>query len=189
MADGQPDHLTWRLRLLAGIVALSLAFLVRLGSIQIVNHAKYVEEAAVTHKGADAVPAPRGVILDATGFPLATSVDTWTSTSMRSSGSRRTRRRRPPCNWLRSCAWTRAPCSRWVRRARRRHRRPPQLPVRAGAGAGSQGHLGIRLLPAQRIYPEGDLAGPVVGLVGIDGKGLWGAEADFDRVSRAASPA
>ena len=78
MADSRPDHLTWRLRLLAALVALSLvALLGRLAQIQIVDHAKYGEEAALTHQGVDSVPAARGAILDATGFPLATSIDTW----------------------------------------------------------------------------------------------------------------
>jgi len=185
LADGRPDHLTWRLRLLAGIVALSLAFLlVRLGSIQIVNHAKYVEEAAVTHKGADAVPAPRGVILDATGFPLATSVDTWDiyidaflwqqTDKAQKASVQLAEELRMDSRSLFALGTARKAGDVPVRR---------NYPYEQGQALDRKDIWGIRLIPsAQRIYPEGDLAGPVVGLVGIDGKGLWGAEADFDQI-------
>ena len=45
--------------------------------IQILDHHQYAEEAAATHAGIATVPAARGAILDSTGFPLATSEDTW----------------------------------------------------------------------------------------------------------------
>src|SRR5690606_15189085 len=42
---------------------------------------------------------------------------------------------------------------------------------------------GVRALPNSiRVYPEGDLAGPLVGNVGLEGAGLWGIEMDFDHV-------
>jgi cell division protein FtsI/penicillin-binding protein 2 len=47
------------------------------------------------------------------------------------------------------------------------------------------GLWGVRLIPsAQRVYPEGNLAGSLVGYVGRDASGLWGIESDFDHVLR-----
>ena len=44
---------------------------------------------------------------------------------------------------------------------------------------------GVRLLPSsQRVYAEQDLAGPLIGFVGLDGSGLWGIERDFDPILR-----
>src|SRR5689334_19908171 len=51
--------------------------MVRLYRVQVLNHDDYMKEAAVTRQGAVTEPAPRGTILDATGYPLATSVDAW----------------------------------------------------------------------------------------------------------------
>ena len=78
MPDPRPNHLTWRLFVLAGVVAVAMVVLIgRLAVIQILDHHRYAEEAAATHAGIAELPAPRGAILDATGFPLATSEDTW----------------------------------------------------------------------------------------------------------------
>ncbi len=185
MADGRPDHLTWRLRVLAAVVGLAMcALFVRLGMIQIVDHAKYAEEAAVTHKGVDTVPAQRGAILDATGFPLATSVDTydvyidaflWQQTTKAQKASQQLgdELRMDP-KALYASGTSRKTGDVVVRR---------QLPYEQGLALDKKDIWGVRLSrSSQRIYPEGDLAGPVVGLVGLDGKGLWGAEADFDSV-------
>ena len=78
LPDPRPNHLTWRLFVLAGLVGVAMVVLIgRLAVIQILDHERYAEEAAATHAGIVELPAPRGNILDATGFPLATSADTW----------------------------------------------------------------------------------------------------------------
>ena len=57
------------------LVLASIAMvMVRLYQVQILNHEGYLEQAAVTRQGAATLPAARGAILDATGYPLATSV-------------------------------------------------------------------------------------------------------------------
>ncbi|MXW34163.1 MAG: penicillin-binding protein 2 [Chloroflexi bacterium] len=49
----------------------------------------------------------------------------------------------------------------------------------------AEGLWGVRLLPSsRRVYAERELAGPLIGYVGLDGHGLWGVEADFDHVLR-----
>ena len=185
MADGRPDHLTWRLRLLATLVGLAmLALFVRLGQIQIIDHEQYVEEAAFTHQGVDAVAAPRGAILDSTGFPLATSVETW-DVYVDSFLWRQADKARGAATALASELNMDARTILGAGTAQRGGdivvRR--QLPYQQGIALAEKELWGVRLLPSsQRIYPEGDLAGPLVGYVGLDGKGLWGAESDFDGI-------
>jgi cell division protein FtsI/penicillin-binding protein 2 len=177
--------LTWRLRLIAAVVACAmLALLGRLATIQIADHARYVEEAAATHHGAASVPAPRGAILDATGFPLATSVDTW-DVYIDSFLWRQTEKARAAASRLADALLMDADALLAAGTAKRDGdvivRR--QLPYSLGNDLRALELWGVRVLPSsQRVYPEGDLAGPLVGYVGLEGKGLWGAEADFEQI-------
>lgn len=186
MADSRPDHLTWRLRLLATLVALSLVGLLgRLAQIQIVDHARYVEEAAATHQGVDSVPAARGAILDATGFPLATSIDTWDvyidSFLWQQQAAHATEAATGLADALKLDARTLLASGTAQKTGDVLVRR--QLAYDQGIALRKLDLWGVRLLPSsRRAYPEGDLAGPVVGFVGIDSRGLWGAESDFDSV-------
>jgi cell division protein FtsI/penicillin-binding protein 2 len=59
------------------VVAAFGVVMVRLYRVQVLSHDTYMAEAAVTRQGAITVPASRGAILDATGYPLATSIDAW----------------------------------------------------------------------------------------------------------------
>ncbi|MEI7926455.1 MAG: hypothetical protein WCI61_09750, partial [Chloroflexota bacterium] len=78
MTKSHSNHLTWRHWILATVVVGSLAVvLVHLYRVQVLDHEQYIKEAAITRQGAVTVSASRGAILDATGYPLATSVDTW----------------------------------------------------------------------------------------------------------------
>jgi cell division protein FtsI/penicillin-binding protein 2 len=183
--DGRPDHLTWRLRLLATLVGFAfVALLARLAMIQIADHERYAEEAAVTHHGIDSVPAPRGAILDATGFPLATSIDTWDvyidsflwrqADKARLASAKLGEALRMDATALFAAGTAQRAGDIVVRR---------QLPYTLGNELRALDLWGVRLLPSsQRVYPEGDLAGPLIGYVGLDGKGLWGAEADFEHI-------
>ena len=57
------------------------------------------------------------------------------------------------------------------------------LDYERGLALRERGIWGVRLLPSsQRVYAEQDLAGPLIGYVGLDGSGLWGIERDFDPV-------
>ena len=171
--------------MLATLLGLALLGLVaRLASIQILDHQKYVDEASTTHQGTKSIVASRGAILDATGFPLATSVDTW-DVYIDTFLWKQTEK-------AQSAAIELAPVLGMDQRAlfvmgtarqqgdmvvRR------QIPYDLGVQLQQRDLWGIRLLPSsQRIYPERDLAGPVIGYIGLDGKGLWGVEADFDQI-------
>ncbi|HRC61931.1 MAG TPA: penicillin-binding protein 2 [Dehalococcoidia bacterium] len=185
MPESRPNHLTWRLLLLAGLVSIALVALVfRLATIQIVDHQQYADEAAATHAGVADLPAPRGAILDSSGFPLATSEDTWDVYIDR-------------FLWRDAAKASAAANSLGVALGRDAQALlklgtegnngdvvvQRQLPYEAGVQLRSQGLWGVRLLPSsKRVYPEGGLASSIVGFVGIEGTGLWGVESDFDGV-------
>ncbi len=187
MPDPRPNHLTWRLLLLSGLVGVALVVLIgRLAVIQILDHEQYAEEAAVTHAGIATLPAPRGVILDSTGFPLATSEDTWDVYIDRFLWRDRVQA---------ADAATRLGTALGVDGGALLQRGTAedtgdvvvqrQLPYEAGVRLREQKLWGVRLLPSsRRIYPEGGLASSVVGFVGLEGAGLWGVEADLDSVLR-----
>ena len=192
MPDANPgqdrtDHMTWRHWLLTGLIGLGLAaLLVRLAQIQIADHGRYAAEAAASRIGAAVLPAPRGAILDATGFPLASSIDTWDLYVDSSLWRDRDRARTAAAavaaelgadaGALFARGTARETGDTLIRR---------YLGYEQGLALRARGLWGVRLLPSsRRVYAEGDLAGPLIGYVGLDGAGLWGIEADFDHVLR-----
>ncbi|MCA9856085.1 MAG: penicillin-binding protein 2 [Dehalococcoidia bacterium] len=183
MTSKRTDQLTWRHWTLAGLVLLSiLAVMVRLYQVQILNHEGYLEQAAATRQGAATLPAPRGAILDKTGYPLATSVDTWDvyidrflwrdrEKALRSASGLADFLGMSPGDLFDAGTEYDTGDSLVVR----------QLDYERGLVLDDLDLWGVRLLPSsKRIYPEGDLAGSLVGYVGRDGVGLWGIESDFD---------
>ena len=159
---------------------------VRLYRLQVVEHDRYLEEALITRYGTATVPAPRGVITDATGYPLAASVDTWdvyidrfqwrdreqASLSAIELGAELGR----DADELYAHGVEYETGDYLVLR---------DLGYEEGLALRAQGLWGVRLLPsAVRQYPEGDLARQIIGHVGIDGTGLWGVEADYDHLLR-----
>ena len=183
----RPDHLTWRHWLLVAAVALGLgALLVRLAIVQVVDHERYLEEAAAARRGVETVIAPRGAILDASGYPLATSIDTWDVYIDSFLWRDRERARVAAAGlgvalgldfdtlYLYGTVQERGDVI--VLR---------QLDYEPGLALRDEGLWGVRLLPSsRRVYAEDDLAGPLIGYVGLDGRGLWGVEADYDHVLR-----
>ena len=187
MADPRPDHFTWRHRVLVAATAIVLVGLgARLAQIQIADHERYARQAALTRFGTVEAAAPRGGIFDATGFPLAISADTWDV-------------------YLDSRLWRdRERASMAAIELGDALGLDPDAIFAAGTGrdAGDVSLVrgldyergvelrdrqlwGVRLLPsAERLYAEGDLAGQLIGHVGVDGHGLWGIEADYDHVLR-----
>lgn len=183
MSNSRPDHLTWRHWTLGLLVLASVvAVMVRLYQVQILNHDDYLEQAAVSRQGAATLPAPRGAILDATGYPLATSVDTWDiyidRFLWRDDEQALTAARgladfmgmSPDVLYATGTEEDRGDVL--ITR---------QMDYATGLDLEAMDLWGVRLIPSsRRIYPEGDLAGQLVGYVGRDGHGLWGIESDFD---------
>ena len=184
MKTGREHNLTWRHRVVGALIfAMFSAAIVRLYMVQIIDHEKFVKEAAVTRQGAVNIPAPRGAVLDATGYPLATSIDTWDVYIDRVQwGHQPTVAREAaqklaeffglnPDDLFRLGLESRGG-DVLVQR---------QLDYARGLTLQAADLYGVRMEPSQvRVYPEGDIAGQLLGFVGRDGKGLWGVEADFD---------
>ena len=172
---------------MAFLVLSSFAMVtVRLYRLQVVEHDRYLEEALITRYGTAEVPAPRGVITDATGYPLAASVDTWDlyidrfqwrdreQASLAAIGLGASLGRDADELYARGTEFDAG--DYLVLR---------DLGYEDGLALQQQDLWGIRLLPsAVRQYPEGDLARQIIGHVGIDGTGLWGVEADYDHLLR-----
>ncbi|MCY4455831.1 MAG: penicillin-binding protein 2 [Chloroflexi bacterium] len=183
----RPNHLTWRHWLLATLmVAGFTALLVRLAIIQIGGHEQYLEEAAAARVGVAEVPASRGAILDATGYPLATSIDTW-DVYIDTFLWRDRERARVAAAHL-GAALRLNPEDLYALGTSRSIGDVPVLRLleyEYGRDLREAGLWGVRLLPSsRRVYAEQELAGPIIGYVGLDGNGLWGGEADFDHVLR-----
>ena len=187
MPDTRPDHLTWRHRVL--VLAFALA-LVRAGAAALPDPGRGPRalraEAALLRSGASVVTAPRGPILDATGYPLAISVDTWdlyldslplARPRARDHGRNRARRRaRLEADALFAIGTAQQAGDVLVQR---------RLPYEQGLAIQRLALWGVRTLPSSvREYPEGDLAHQLWGFVGLDANGLWGIEADYDHVLR-----
>ena len=187
MAQSHSNNLTWRHRVLATAVALSfVAILVHLYRVQVLDHDIYMKEAAVTRQGAVTIPASRGAILDATGYPLATSVDTWDVYIDRFQWRDHTKAqaaaialgsvlKRDPAQLL-ADGFSQNAGDLLVLR---------NMPYDDGLKLDKQNLWGIRLMRSSvRMNPGGDLAGQLIGYVGRDGAGLWGIESDFDSMLR-----
>ncbi|RJQ07990.1 MAG: penicillin-binding protein 2 [Dehalococcoidia bacterium] len=188
MNTSREHNLTWRHRVIALLVfAMFSAAIVRLYTVQIRDHEKFVKEAAITRQGAVSIPAPRGAVLDATGYPLATSIDTWdvyidrVQWGHQPAAARETAQKLGaffglnPDDLLRLGMESRGG-DILVQR---------QMDYARGLALRTADLYGVRLEPSQvRVYPEGNIAGQLLGFVGRDGKGLWGVEADFDHYLR-----
>ena len=188
MSDRAADHLTWRHRLLALLmVAAVLVVVARLAQLQIADHDRYLKQASEARAGAAVLPAPRGPILDAGGYPLAISVDTWDIYIDRYLWNLSPDEARTAAAELGAVL----DLSREGLLKQGQDEQTGDVRVRRDLDYDSGRALqeldlwGVRVLPsAVRVYPEGDLAGPVLGWVGGDQAGLWGIEADFDHILR-----
>ena len=183
----RPNHMTWRHWLLASIVALALvALLGRLAWIQIANHERYAELAAASRADTELLPAPRGAILDASGHPLAISIDTWDLYI--DSLLWRDRERAGEAAAALGSAMGLDPEALFelgISQSNGDLIVQRFIDYERGLALRERGIWGVRLLPSsQRVYAEQDLAGPLIGYVGLDGSGLWGIERDFDPVLR-----
>jgi cell division protein FtsI/penicillin-binding protein 2 len=179
-----------RLMLLVGVLLVSTLGLVgRLGHLQLFSHQEYQQQAQAEHLSSlDLVPR-RGAILDRNGYPLAASVDAYdvlVDTQV----------------WEDSLK-----AQQWAEVVADVSDRPTQdilgaladSPTREATvarGLDYQGSVqvrgldvpGIRLVrSSRRVYPEGNLAAPLLGFVGRDEVGLTGLEIDYNDVLAGAS--
>lgn len=187
MNDARPDRLTWRHHVLALLLLAGAAALVwRLITIQVLEHDNYRQQAALLHYGATEVPAARGAIIAATGYLLATSIDTWDVYVDRFLWRDR-ERAAAAANLLADELHIEADViyARGTDDADGDALLIRDIDYEHGLAIERADLFGVRLLPSSiRIYPEGDLAGQLIGHVGLDDRGLWGVESDYDHVLR-----
>ncbi len=175
---------TWRLAAVAGVVVFALVGLaVRLVYIQLINHEEYVAQARQEHRGYEEIFARRGAILDSGGYPMAISIDTydvyiyrpvWDDAEKAAEGAR-----------------ILAPhlgLSAEQILAAVNEDGPAEFPIARDVDyatgeliSQAEGVEGVRLQRgSKRIYPEGSLAAPLIGILGFEGTGLSGLEHDFN---------
>ncbi|HTE83995.1 MAG TPA: penicillin-binding protein 2 [Dehalococcoidia bacterium] len=173
---------SWRIYAVALLMGLSAAgILTRLAILQLVHHQDYVLEAQGEHIDRKALPAHRGTILDRTGNPLATSVDTfdilvdrrvWQDRRVAEAGSAALAallgRSQPDIQTATQGTEGDAVLARGVE-------------YETGRRIEASGIAGVIASPSsRRIYPEGDLASALLGFEGQDQAGLTGVEHDLN---------
>ncbi len=188
MSEQRPHHLTWRHFALLGVLAASMGgVIVRLWQVQVVDHETYVQQAARTRDGIAETAAPRGTITDATGYPLAMSRDTWDVYLDTYLWTQKRDKARDAAFQLAQVLGIDAAHTFNLGTTQSRGDVPllRQLPYETGRALADQELWGVRLLPsAERVYPEGALASPLIGYTGLGSEGLWGIELDYEQVLR-----
>ncbi len=175
----------WRLTAVAAVLTLAASGLVaRLAFLQVVQHDSYRVEAVVEHFDQAVVPAHRGNILDTNGHPLATSISTYDIAIDRSIWKNEQTAERGAAALApllhRSTddvfALVGPETSGPITIAR-------DLDYDTGRKIIALGLQGVQAqASARRLYPEGDLASPLLGFLGRDSVGLAGMELDLDQL-------
>ena len=177
------QRLTWRLMLLVLALALcTAAIVVRLVQIQIIDRDYYAAQAEDEHLHQALMRAPRGAILDRSGYPLATTVgafDVYIDP----------RRWSDDATALTAAAELASLLDRDVAELIDSTRAQEQGDYLVARSVGTDIALeiiarapaGVKTINAsKRFYPEGDLASGLLGFIGTDQVGLAGIEAAFD---------
>ncbi|MFQ5878614.1 MAG: peptidoglycan D,D-transpeptidase FtsI family protein [Dehalococcoidia bacterium] len=175
----------WRLRAVGAVVAIALLVLLgRLAYIQIARHDDYLARAQQAHLARQDLVARRGAILDTNGYPLAMSIDTFDVYLYR-----------PAWNDPEVAQDAAAALAPLLGRAQeelvafREEEGPAEFPIARDVDYATSRRIaelrpaGIRLQRgSRRTYPEGNLAAPLIGFLGFEGKGLTGLERDLEAV-------
>jgi len=170
-------------RLAALLVVMSVAFaavVVRLVAVQVVSPHRYVAFGHSERVRAVTLPGERGVILDRDGNELALSMPqstVWANPHLVTDPRGEAQTLSPVLGM--GEAETQDKLSKdagFVYLARK-------VSDDVAAKVKAMALPGISLLPEpQRFFPEGDLALPILGKVGLDGNGLAGVELQYERI-------
>jgi cell division protein FtsI/penicillin-binding protein 2 len=156
----------------------------RLVRLQVVDHQSYVAQAAEEHFADTTVYSQRGAILDATGHPLAISIDTfdvyvsgraWVDPLLAADvAGRLAPIVNVPASEILGAVGEAGESDALILR---------DLPYDQGALLASGDFPGVIVIPArERKHPEGDLASNLIGFTGLEDSGLSGLEADYNDV-------
>ncbi len=187
MAEQQTKHLSWRHWAVAILVIAGLLTIIgRLYQLQILENERYLGEAFNNRLTSSKVIAPRGLITDATGYPLAISKDTWDVYIDRLQWSDRekaTESAHKIGDFLgldHNELFQNGTMSTFGDYLIYR-----DLDYKTGQSIIKENLWGIRLIPSTvRQYPEDNLGKQIIGEIGTDKHGLWGIESDFDHILR-----
>jgi stage V sporulation protein D (sporulation-specific penicillin-binding protein) len=182
---GQKWSTTWRVWTVMAAIAIAAGILLaRLAQLQILDHQSYAAQARLTHLSEDTLSGRRGALLDRNGYPLAGSQDSYdlmVETNAWSDPARAADAATqlspiagvPPEQMMASVSAN------------------PIYEVAVARGLSyDQAQAirdldlrGVRASPSsRRVYPEGNLAAQLLGIVGQDNSGLTGLESDLDEV-------
>ena len=171
----------WRMRAVAAVmVVLALVLVGRLIMLQIVEHQRH--EAAADRVWQIETKGPRGSILDRNGFPLVTSVDTWeVHVDTRIWGRNEFQ---PTSASARLAYLLRAEEAQVLSLAASADGNDALIAYvqyYAGAAIHAERLYGVTVRKtSSRRYVEGEMAAPVIGIVGRDEQGLAGLEYALD---------
>ncbi len=180
----QGNGVSKRLGVLVVILAVAaLALVGRLAQLQLVSYQAYSEQAQDEHLTLLTLNPRRGAILDRNGYPLAASVDAYDVLVDRQVWDDPVRARR----WAEGLADV---LNRPTEDILKDLDTSVTREAVVGRGLDYQASLkvealdlrGVRLVRgSRRVYPEGNMAAPLIGFVGRDNVGLTGLEADLNQ--------
>ncbi len=180
-------HASWRIWLVIAGLLLGLVLITgRLGQLQVSEHAEYAQRARLLRTADTLLPGRRGAILDANGAPLAMSVDSYNVMVEKRAWQDRSKA-------LAAARQLAALAGGSPEAMVEQVLSSPAFETEVSRGLDYERALavrrlgldGVRLVPdGRRIYPEGSLAAQLIGVVGRDGAGLSGLEADLDAFLR-----
>ncbi len=161
----------------------TIALILRLAQLQIAQYEEYHQRAQDEHWSHQSILAHRGRIRDATGYTLASTITVY-DVYLHPGTS-------PSLNSATNTARTLAPLldipAEEILGALSKSSEEAIL-VKAGVCYDSGKKIAELRLPgvqcveaSKRLYPEGNLAAPLLGFVGKDNRGLTGIEADFNQ--------
>ncbi len=175
----------WRLWLVVAVISIAaLTLMGRLAQLQVLDHERYEAEARANHFSKETLSDRRGALLDRNGYPLAASQyaydllverRVWEDASSASAAASKL------------AAVVSRPADELIAAARESAAFEATVATGLNPDQAAQvrklGLRGVRLVnDSHRAYPEGNVAGQLLGFVGKDNNGLTGLEADLDAV-------
>ena len=181
--SNEKGRLTWRHKtLFTSVIVLTCILLYRLFIIQVINHDKYTQKANSMHSSMQELLANRGTIYDRNFYPLATSLKTW---DLYIDGSKFDQNTQTEEIVL-MCKIIKIKCQDLINESIDKNiqilvkRKMPFSETKL-IHQNNFNHI-YTLDSFKRIYPEKNLAGQLIGYVGLDQNGLWGIESDFNSI-------
>ncbi len=181
--SNEKSRLTWRHKtLFTSVIVLTSILLYRLFIIQVVNHDRYTQEANSMHASIQELSADRGTIYDRNFFPLATSLKTW---DLYIDGSKYDQNTDID-ELIQMCKIIQIECKEVINESINKNAQilvKRKMPFSETKLINQNNFNHIYTLDSyKRIYPEKNLAGQLIGYVGLDQNGLWGIESDFNSI-------